>query len=269
MIYRESYPSAHLDPFIDRYWSIESAATAGAPVEPVLPDGCPEIVFNLADRFQRIPKFGDLETQASAIVSGQLRRRILIRPTGHVELFAVRFRPHAAFGFLGVGMSSLTDQVLPLADVIGAASGEIESQIYQAGDFNKRIAMVEKILTAKLVNSNGDSSTAGSLTGMIASSGGRISVRELGHRSGIGERRIERVFDKYVGVSPKIFARIVRFNGVVRSMEAADSFGLLDTALSFGYYDQSHMIHEFNEFAGTNPSAFFNATHQFSGMLTS
>ena len=267
MIYRESYPSASLHAFIERYWSVEYDGNADAPIEPVLPDGCPEIVFNLADRFQRIPTYGEVETQASAIVSGQIRSRLLIRPTGRVSLFGVRFRPHAAAGFLGVGMSSLTDQVVPLSDVFGDLSDKLESRIAEAASFEERVAIVESALGSR--RPKGDSSIAAGITEMISDSGGRMSVRDLVDRTGIGERRIERMFDKYVGVSPKVFSRIVRFRGVVRSIEAADSFGLLDTALSFGYFDQSHMIHEFNEFAGTSPLAYFEETHRLSELFTS
>ncbi|MEO5858913.1 MAG: helix-turn-helix domain-containing protein [Pyrinomonadaceae bacterium] len=267
MIYRESYPSASLLSVIDRYWSIDYEGSVDAPIEPVLPDGCPEIVFNLADRFQRILTYGEPETQASAIVSGQIRRRILIRPTGSVSLFGVRFRPHAAAGFLGVAMSSLTDQVVALESVVGGLSGELESGIAEAATFEDRVAVVETAL--KSCRSNTDVSIAAGLTEMISYSGGRMSVRELVDRTGIGERRIERMFDKYVGVSPKVFSRIVRFRGVVRSIEAANSFSLLDTALSFGYFDQSHMIHEFNEFAGTSPLGYFEQTHRLSELFTS
>lgn len=269
MIYRESHASALLADVIERFWCVESDASAEAPVEPVLPDGCPEIVLNLADRFERIPNFGAVETQASAIVSGQLRRRILIRPTGRVELFGVRFRPHAAFGFLGVGMSSLTDHVLPLEAVIGPAAFEIETRINEAADFRERVAIVERMMIARLAGSGGDTAIAGGLTGLIAGSEGRMSVRELSGRSGVGERRIERIFAMHVGVSPKMYSRIVRFNGVVRNIEAAESYDLLDTALSFGYFDQSHMIHEFREFAGTSPLSYFEPTHRLSELFTS
>lgn len=253
---------------IDRYWSVEDEGSSDPAPEPVLPDGCPEIVFNLGDRFQRIPTYGDAETQASAIFSGQLRKGILIRPTGRVSLFGVRFRPHAAFGFLGVGMRSLTDHVLPLSDVIGGAADDIESRIAETSSFEDRVAVIESLLCGRLGSFNGDSSIAKGIVRMISEDGGRNSVREIVDRSGVGERRIERIFAKHVGVSPKMFARIVRFQGVVRSIEAADSFGLLDTALSFGYYDQSHMIHDFNEFAGTSPLQYFEATHRLSELFT-
>ena len=267
MIYRESYPSASLHSVIERYWSVESHGSADAPIEPVLPDGCPEIVFNLADRFQRIPTFGDVETQSSAIVSGQIRSRLLIRPTGRVSLFGVRLRPHAAAGFLGVGMSSLTDHVVPLESVVGGYSGELESRIAAAETFEERVATIEAAFPTRPLSD--DTTIVAGMTKLIADTGGRMSVRELVDHSGVGERRMERMFDKYVGVSPKVFSRIVRFRGVVRSIETADSFGLLDTALSFGYFDQSHMIHEFNEFAGTSPLAYFEETHRLSELFTS
>ena len=269
MIYNEARASFPLCDIVERYWSIESDALLDAPVEPVLPDGCPEIVFNLEDRFQRIPTYGDVETQAATIVSGQLRRRIVIRPTGRVSLFGVRFRPYAAFGFLGVAMSSITDQVVPLSDVIGDVSDEIETLVAEANSFEARVAIIERLLKGRLDSGNGERVIARGLVGMIADSGGRISVRDLVDRSGLDERRLERMFAKHVGVSPKMFTRIARFSGVVRSIEAAGSFGLLDAALSFGYYDQSHMIHEFNEFAGTSPLQYFEATHRLSELFTS
>lgn len=269
MHYREARPSAHLVDIVDRFWSVDYDSGPEAPPEPVLPDGCPEIIFNLADRFQRIPSHGDIETQATAIVSGQLRRRLMIRPTGRVSLFGIRFRPHAASILTPGPMRELTDHVVPLADVVGSLSRELEARIVTAASFKDRIAVFEAVLTSRLEGYNGDSSIAGILTRMIAAENGGLTVRELSNRSGVGERRIERIFDKHVGVSPKVFGRIVRFAGAVRSIERAATFELLDTALSYGYYDQSHMIHEFNEFAGTSPLQYFEATHRLSELFTS
>jgi transcriptional regulator GlxA family with amidase domain len=164
-------------------------------------------------------------------------------------------------------MSSLTDHVVPLESVVGGYSGELESRIAAAETFEERVATIEAAFPTRPLSD--DTTIVAGMTKLIADTGGRMSVRELVDGSGIGERRMERVFDKYVGVSPKVFSRIVRFRGVVRSIETADSFGLLDTALSFGYFDQSHMIHEFNEFAGTSPLAYFEETHRLSELFTS
>ena len=164
-------------------------------------------------------------------------------------------------------MSSLTDHVVPLDSVLGGLSSELEAQIGEAETFEERIGIVEVAIGPRF--SSGDTSIAAGLTEMIKDSSGRMTIRELVDRTGIAERRMERMFDKHVGVSPKVFSRIVRFRGVVQSIETADSFGLLDTALSFGYFDQSHMIHEFNEFAGTSPLAYFEQSHRLSELFTS
>ena len=79
MNYREQPPSAALAPYIRCFWSISDDVGGQADFEPILPDGCPEIVFNLADRFQRQHDDGSIETQPETIFSGQLKRRILIR----------------------------------------------------------------------------------------------------------------------------------------------------------------------------------------------
>src|SRR5688572_14965024 len=82
MQYLEHIPQGHIRSIVKCFWEIQSDLDPESPPEPVLPDGCPEIVFNLADRFERIGANGEIETQGAAIVSGQIRQRILIRPTG-------------------------------------------------------------------------------------------------------------------------------------------------------------------------------------------
>lgn len=268
MIYRESKASVQHSRIVERFWSVDYEGSSDAPIEPVLPDGRPEIVFNLADRFQRIRANGDVETQASAIVSGQIRSRLMIRPSGRVSLFGVRFRPYGGASFLRTGMSSLTDHVIPLSDVVGGFASELEARIAQALSFEERVSIVESSIASRPSVDSDTSITAG-LTEMISAAGGKMSITKLVDRTGISERRIERMFNKHVGVSPKVFSRIERFRNVVRSIETTESFRLLDTALSHGYYDQSHMIHEFNEFAGTNPSSYFDETHRLSQLFTS
>lgn len=267
MIYREYPPSPEYRDVVERFWSVEDEGSSDAPVEPILPDGCPEVVFNLADRFERILPIGGAETQASVIVSGQIRSRLLIRPKGRVNLFGVRFQPYAAATFLGVGMSSLTDHIVPLDSVLGQFATDIESCVAEASTVEERIAVIETAILSRKID--GNPTIAAAVTELITRSGGRMPVKLLAAKTGIGERRLERIFDKFVGVSPKVFSRIVRFQALVRKIENAEAIDLLDTALGFGYFDQSHMIHEFKEFAGTSPIAYFEQTHRLSDLLTS
>lgn len=268
MKYCESKSSLRLAGIVKCFWSIETEANSDAQAEPVLPDGCPEIVFNLGDRFQRIHSSAPSETQASTIVSGQLRKHILIRPTGRVELFGVRFYPHAGSIFLGLPMAELTDKIVSLDGVIGRRADELYELIAEGRTFGARVAAFETALMSVAAKMNGDHNLVARLSECVVANSGRISVSHLRDSFGLAERRLERIFDRTIGLSPKMFTRIVRFQNVVRHVEMAESPDLLDAALSFGYYDQSHMIREFREFAGKSPLAYFQDTHRISELFT-
>lgn len=269
MDFREQRPVGPVSNVVRCFWSLEYDGRETSDAEPVLPDGCPEIVFNLADRFQRLPRSGPVETQSAAIISGQLRTRIMIRPTGRVRLFGIRFQPHAGSLLLGFPMSELTDQILPLEDVAAGRFDRLADLLHSAGTFDEMVNAAQMSLLASVIDLPEQGLIAAALARSVAERGGSISVRELSGLSGIGERRIERIFQKYVGLPPKLFGRILRFQSVVRSVESGPSFDLVDTALAFGYFDQSHMIHDFREFAGISPVAYFAATRQLSQAFVS
>ncbi|MGQ0540550.1 MAG: AraC family transcriptional regulator [Blastocatellia bacterium] len=269
MRYREAKPSTHLARFIKCFWSIESDAAADAAPETVLPDGCPEIVFNLADRFQRLHIDGRVETQPSAIVSGQLKRNILIRPTGRISLFGVRFHPSGAWPFLRSPMNELTDRIESYDSLPGLPARLTEEKISEANTFEERVSLFEAEFHESLSSIGDIDPIAESSAAMIVKCGGKIPVRQLLDVFCISERRLERKFERSVGMSPKMFSRIVRFQNVVRYVEQSAEAAMIDAALSFGYYDQSHMIREFNEFSGKSPLSYFEETHRISQLFTS
>jgi len=238
------------------------------PTEPVLPDGCPEIVFNLADRFQRLHAGGEIETQPAAIFSGQLRTNIQIRPTGKVRLFGVRFHPAGASLFAGFHLAELTDRIVSLDSVFGHSAGLIEEMIAEASTFEDRVSLFEKVLLGLLPMRREIDPIAEAASKMIVAKGGREPVRQIAGLFGVSERRLERKFDRSIGLSPKLFSRIARFQNIVRHIGLSGTPDFLDAALSFGYYDQSHMIRDFNEFAGTSPLNFFDDTHRISELFT-
>jgi AraC-like DNA-binding protein len=268
MFYQESKPTLSLAGYIKCFWSIGHDAIDSSPPEPVLPDGCPEIVFNFAERFQRLHSNGEVETQAAAIVSGQIKSRILIRPTAAVDLFGVRFQPAGAFAFFRLPLSELTDRVDSLLDVAGPAVSSLDQMMRDAGSFTERISIFESAMLKSLSTVSQTDPIADAATRMIVDSSGRMPVKMLTGHFGITERKLERAFNRSVGISAKLFSRIVRFQNVVRQIEAAESSDLLDTALEFGYYDQSHLIRDFNEFAGTSPLSYFEQTHRISEFFT-
>lgn len=235
--------------------------------EPVLPDGCPEIVFNLSDHFLRIHDDHD-ETQPCSLIAGQITRSILIRPTGRVDLFGIRFTPSGASQIFGFAMSELTNQILDLDTLLGSVSFELEEKVNAARSFDARVAVFEEFALDRLATGSDLDPLAIAACEIISRTSGRSTVASLVGILNISERQFERRFKRSVGLSPKMFARIVRFQAAVRRFQTGSAPNFLDAALEFGYFDQSHLIRDFKEFSGVTPLVFFERNHTISDVFT-
>ncbi|HEX2204306.1 MAG TPA: helix-turn-helix domain-containing protein, partial [Longimicrobium sp.] len=90
----------------------------------------------------------------------------------------------------------------------------------------------------------------------IEASGGRVRVRELAQGLGVGERRLEQLFARQVGLSPKAMCRIARFRAAVALLQRDPERAWTDVAYDRGFYDQSHLVHEFRALSGLAPGDF-------------
>ena len=267
MLYKEQQPSPNLAGYIKRFWSLEYDA-AGEATEPetVLPDGCPEIVFNLSDRFQRLHPTGP-ELQPLTLFAGQMSRSIAIQPTGCVRLLGVRFHPAGASALFNFPLSELNDQIMDFR-AGGSEAVELEERIHFGKSFADRIAWFESFFQAKLSRQRHIETTTDQAVRMIVNSRGTTTVTGLGHALGISERSLERNFKQFVGISPKLLSRVVRFQRLLDLVQNAKTPGFLDASLELGYFDQSHAIREFREFSGTTPLAYLQTNHGLSDVFT-
>ncbi len=258
MHYEEAQPAPYLRKYVKCFWTLEqqTAAIQNAP-EAVLPDGCAELIFNLSDRFRRHFFDGASELQPQTIVVGQMRRGVTIEPSGEVSLFGIRFQPAGAFPFFDLPQALLTDKIEALDSVWGKGGKIIEEKINDAPTFKTRIAVIEEIFTTKLAECRSPIALASEASQIILKCAGAVSIEKLSNKLGVGWRRLEREFRQKVGVSPKFLCRAARLQNVLGTLKNPGEKNLLDVALAAGFYDQSHFVHEFKEFSGKSPRAFF------------
>jgi len=83
-----------------------------------------------------------------------------------------------------------------------------------------------------------------------------VTVADMASAAGVSERRLERLFKKYIGLSPKYYARIIRFNYIFQLIKSKEN-SWAEIVCQSGYYDQSHFTHNFKAFTGEDPSAYF------------
>ncbi len=261
MEYFEGSPRAELRPFVRAVWSLRAPADPNGGLDRIVPDGCPEIVVNRADRFRRLTPDGRSHEQARILLVGQIRRAIEIAPTGVVDLLGVRFEPGGLFALLRTPMHELADVDVALRSV---APRLRDALVDAVRDRDPRSALGE--LEVALLHAferrgrpgRGSAGLVGSAVRLVRSGPAGIGGADgLAARLGIGRRALERLFRQEIGLSPKLLARIERLQRVLASLEnAAPDTRWPDLALRHGYADQSHLIRDFRLIAGTTPRRF-------------
>jgi AraC-like DNA-binding protein len=232
-------------------------AAAQAAANRVLPDGCADIIINLGEPVVGVHDGSLLHGLPSAFVVGPMRRPIVATMRGSATLIAVRFLPGGARRFLPVPMRELADLTIPLDEILRHLAPELLERVEErGGDIGGAIAVVESLLLRRLREPHGDDGLVDAAVGMIREARGGIAIRELERMLGAGSRRLERRFGESIGLPPKLFARIMRFQHSTALLRSAAARDWQELLLLSGYFDQSHMIREYQEFAGLSPGAY-------------
>ncbi len=254
--YREQHPKPPLDRYIECFWTLQSEGVIeNSQPERILPDGCVELILNFGSRFtQHVDSKQVLQPQNFLV--GQMTGPILISPTGTVELIGIRFHPGGTAPFIRVPMYEVKDQVVAL----GGVAPDLERKLLRVSTdqptMTARIAAIEAMLTS-LVLAKKINPRSVELANLIVESGGLLSVDMLARNAGISTRQLERKFLQEVGLSPKLLGRILRFQQVFRAVERRDN-AWAPIAVDCGYYDQAHLIRDFNKFAQQTPAVLFS-----------
>ena len=230
---------------VEAIWSL--SGHGGNASQRILPDGCAELILNFADPV--IQETGGPVRQPALMFVGQITGPFDIRPTGRVDLLGVRFRPGGAAALVPVPQHELVDRSVALEEVAKAASARL-APVFDATDPAPRAGLVSEALRDSL--ESGQTTIAESADAIVRA-WGMIPVGVLASGAGIGMRQLERRFLEEVGMTPKRLARISRFQRVFHAMERQPS-GWTQVAMDCGYYDSSHLVRDFHEFAGDAPS---------------
>lgn len=255
MRYREHKPQVPLRRFVECFWTLEGTSIS-EPVQPdrILPDGCVELILNFGDRFKQ-HNGNEITVQPRYFLAGQMTRPILISPMGVADIIGIRFQPGGTVPFIHTPMHEITDQVVELGGPEPILERKLLRVCANLSNVANRLAAIEKLLLSYVLSFNQTSWLLSSAARVVESTG-LISVDQLASDAGISARQLERRFLSEVGVSPKLLSRILRFQQVFQAVERCDG-AWAPIALECGYYDQAHLIRDFNQFAQQTPAVLF------------
>jgi AraC-like DNA-binding protein len=258
MFYRSYTPSPPLSNFIGRLWLCSD--TPPHSRERILPSGTTELVFNLCDDEIRIydPTHHDHFTRFSgAVVSGPYSSFFVIDPLVHASIVGVHFRPGGAFPFLGIPAGELANTHVDLAALWGPLAGQIHERL-RAATPAQRFSVLEAALISRLDHPPQRHDAVSVALNSFEQRGAAFRVCDVAQRVGLSQRRFIQVFAAGVGLTPKLYYRIRRFDHVWQLVRKADAPDWAAVAAECGYFDQSHLIRDFCAFSGLSPMAYLS-----------
>jgi AraC-like DNA-binding protein len=239
------------------FWSLEGEVVGPAGTDRVIPDGCPELIWNLADRFLRQDRGCDWRRQEAEMLVGQLTRPIRLVPGRVVSLVAVRFRPGALGSFLGgIPAVELTELDVRLGDAIGHRLAWIGERLHALPTPEARIACLERALASDLARAAPVDPAVTAAVDWIVAGHGTLRIEAVARRVGLSRRQLERRFLVAVGLTPKRLSRITRFQRLLTLLGRDDMSGWTGLAFRCGYYDQAHLARDFRDLAGCAPGEY-------------
>lgn len=254
MEYREYPPAPALAPCVDRLWTLVGDQPSPGEVQPILPDGRPELVIHFGDPFEAVSASGRPMRQPKVLLAGQLTGQLLLKPGGSVAVLGVRFHPFGAAAFLAGPQHHLAGRTIAVDEVSGPLAGALRDVRAQTGDARAAVPLVQAALLGHLRPERADARVRHA-AGVIARRAGDVSIDDLAAMVNLTRRHLERRFLDAVGIGPKRLARITRFQRALRALESFEGpGGGAQTAAACGYSDQSHFIREFRQLAGCSPS---------------
>ena len=265
--YLELEPSLPLRRYVRCYWFLTGTGRSDdIGAEPALPDGSPELILNLAEPFQAIAIDGGSRLQPVTILVGQITGPFAVAPTGRIDLVAARLEPFGAVGLCD-HMAGLTDRWADGEDLAAARLSNLREALLTSGAAETRAAILDRHLGPVFAEAKQPDPRVESAVRAIRTSHGACSLEVLSRNLGTTPRSLQRLFAAEVGISPKLLARITRFQRVFSAWRA-DPASLARVAAECGYFDQSHLIRDFRDFAGAAPAAFLASPPEFTAFFT-
>ncbi|ASO21979.1 AraC-like DNA-binding protein [Actinoalloteichus hoggarensis] len=234
-------PAPEIAPFVDYYWTVHWDLPAGRSHRQwVIPHPAVHLVFDPAGS----ALYGVMRGRYSRLLSG----------TGHV--LGVRFRPAGVRPFLPAPVSTLTDRVLPIAEVFGPEAADQARALLDVAAPRALVSAADEFLRRRLPEADPMTPVVAEMVRTIVEDPGMIRVDVVAGRFGVGVRTLQRLFAEYVGVPPKWVLLRSRVHEAVERAGDGSTVNWAGLASELGYSDQAHLIRDFTRAVGQSPTRY-------------
>ncbi len=251
-------PAPPLASAVQMLWALdgEDAYTR----ERLLPRDTVELLINLGGPHRLLSRPGaEARTFDEAWIAGLQDSWLDIESPPNAKLIGVRFLPGGCHRVFGLAVDTLFGRVVDLDDIVGPIAREWRARLLEAPDMETRLSSLEAWMTERLLSV--DRGLHGAVTLALHELGrsqGSTPIRALAREAGISHKHLIDLFRTEIGLTPKTFARVLRFQTLLRHVHAGGQ-SWARAAHGLGFSDQAHLNLEFRAFSGHTPTEFLHA----------
>lgn len=262
MHFQQIPPPEYLKPYVRYYWTLENHGRGDElKTFSAIADGCPGLIFQQLSGTNFYDQ--DEKKLPACFLYGQTSGYRELYTPQRFRQIGVYFQPHALRTVFGVDAGALTDSCTDLGGLSRREPFNLSERLLDTRSLQEQIDVLSHYLFYLIQrNTLRIDARAQQIASYIASARGDVSLPLLQRDMGISERSLERRFREHIGVSPKLFARIGRFQAALDRLRGGQYDKLSDIAFEHGYADQSHFIRTFREFTGYSPQQFHQQSNE-------
>jgi AraC-like DNA-binding protein len=237
-------PTSDIADLVERHWLVSWELPPGREGSvTLLPHPCVNVVLD----------------QGRLTVSGAGGARFTYVYRGEGRVFGVKFRPGAFLPFLGRPLADITGSVLPAEQLWGPVATGLADRMSAARSIDELVALVEAFLRERWPEPDPQVELVGRIVAALLHDRSISRVDDVTERFAISSRTLQRLFQRYVGVSPKWVLRRYRLHEAAAALEREQHRPWAEVAAELGYFDQSHFIRDFTAAVGMTPVAYAQA----------
>ena len=254
-------PPPPLGQFVQCIWYCESDTAPSHTHERLMPTGASTIVFNLRDDDIRIYRPNDItqyDSFGTAVFSGARSNFFVIDTVAQQRVVGIQFHPGGSFPFFHIPADHAKNAEITLEDLWRARAGELRERMLAAPSAAAIFSILERDLLAQLARPLELHPAVEYAVYHMRRVPHITTVRSITEKIGLSQRRFIQLFSQQVGLAPKTFCRVRRFQRVLQKVYGMSEVEWTQLALDCGYYDQAHFIHDFQAFSGITPSAYLS-----------
>lgn len=252
-------PREELRHYVRYYWTLKSDEPFRVLTFPI---GCPQMIFHRGMPLY-IPELSSRHDKFT--VSGQVNFPAHIASDGNTEMIVAVFYPHTIGLFIDTPPSAFYNQEVSGYDIENRELSQLADLIFECKDSEPAISLIEQWLTSRIKPSLNIKRIGVTITTMLFNPS--TQVGRLAEITCLGKKQFMRVFRECVGMNPKEYGRIVRFQRALRMMQLG-SRDYTDIAYANGYADQSHFIRDFHKFSAMTPRQLAEYQTPYSDLYT-